>query len=232
MTCAFSFDSFQEYLRSYFGECENNKPRAVHHSEKYREKEKPAYRVISGNFTRLVPILEALAGKNSGVIAIDGRAASGKSTLAENLQTVIGAEIICMDDFFLPADLRTASRLNEPGGNAHYERFLTDVIPNVSDTKNSFEYKIFDCGIMDYRGVRKIKPSMWRVVEGSYSHHPALGEYMNLRVFSHIDAKTQIERITARNGKNLADMFKNQWIPMEEKYFLQYEIKEKSQVII
>ena len=32
-----------------------------------------------------------------------------------------------MDDFFLPMELRTAERLEEPGGNVHYERFSAEV---------------------------------------------------------------------------------------------------------
>ena len=51
-------------------------------------------------------------------LAIDGMAASGKSTLACKLAEEFGGEVIHMDDFFLPMDLRTAERLEEPGGNA------------------------------------------------------------------------------------------------------------------
>ena len=36
-----------------------------------------------------------------------------------------------MDDFFLPPALRTPERRSEPGGNVHYERFLTEVLPNL-----------------------------------------------------------------------------------------------------
>ena len=201
---AFSFD-------------ENQKPQPVHHSQQYRDAEKPAYRVISGAFTRLIPILAALAGMDSGIIAIDGRAASGKSTLAKGLRAVIGAEIIHMDDFFLPAELRTPQRLAEPGGNIHYERFSQEVLPFI--LQNEFTYRIFDCSTMSYNGMHKVPPSKWRVVEGTYSQHPQFGDYMDLRVFSDTDPQTQMERIIARNGQEMAEIFKTKWIPMEEKYF-------------
>ncbi|MCL2287535.1 MAG: hypothetical protein FWC32_14380 [Firmicutes bacterium] len=227
---AFSFDEFDDALQKYLATCKNDKPRAIHHSQHYRDNEKPAYRVISGPHVRLVPILTALAGMGGGVIAIDGRAASGKSTLAAGLKSVIGAEIVHMDDFFLPAHLRTQERLNEPGGNVHYERLAEEVLPNLHDKVNAFEYRVFNCGTMSYNGTRKIMPRKWLVVEGSYSHHPKLGDYMDVRVFSTIDATTQISRITARNGEKLTEMFATKWIPMEEKYFDGYKIAENAQL--
>jgi len=197
---------------------ENQKPQPVHHSQQYRDAERPAYRVISGAFTRLIPILTALASKDSGIIAIDGRAASGKSTLAKGLKAVIGAEIIHMDDFFLPPELRTPQRLAEPGGNIHYERFAQEVLPFISQP-NEFEYRIFDCHTMSYNDTRKVPPSKWRIVEGTYSQHPKFDDYMDLRVFSDTDPQTQMSRILARNGQKMAEIFKSKWIPMEEKYF-------------
>jgi len=227
-TLAFSFEEFQAVFKEYFANCKDGKPQAVHHSQHYRNNEKPAYRVISGPLMRLAPVLSQLSGKESGIIAIDGHAASGKSTLAAGLKTVIGAEIIHMDDFFLPPGLRTQERLNQPGGNIHYERFIQEVLPNLPDMDKGFEYRIFNCNIMDYDGVRKIQPSKWRVVEGTYSHHPNFDEYMNTRVFTNIDPKTQMTRIVARNGDKLAEMFATKWIPMEIKYFAEFDIGEKS----
>lgn len=214
-TLAFSLEEMKKTLEEYEKICDG-KPQAVHHSQHYRDHEKPAYRVVSGAFVRLVPILGALAGKNGGVIAIDGRAASGKTTLAAGLKAVLGAEIIHMDDFFLPQELRTAERLAELGGNIHYERFAEEVLPNLG--KREYEYQKFDCSTMAYNGTRKISKADWYVVEGSYSHHPHFGNYATVKILSTIDPTTQMERILTRNGKKMAKMFAEKWIPMEEKY--------------
>ena len=191
-------------------------PVPVHHSQEYRDAEKPAYRVISGPWVRLIPILLQLKGE--GIIAIDGRSASGKTTLGAGLKSVIGAEVVHMDDFFLPPELRTPERLNQPGGNVHYERFIQEVLPFIGNKNVGFEYKVFDCKTMAYNGVRKIKPSKWRVVEGAYSMHPEFKNYMNVPVFSDIDPVTQMERIKNRNGDTVAKIYEEKWIPMEEKY--------------
>ncbi len=63
-------------------------------------------------------ILQALEGQTGRVktVAIDGRCAAGKTTLAQALADATGGGVIHMDDFFLPTGLRTAARLEEPGG--------------------------------------------------------------------------------------------------------------------
>ena len=134
-----------------------------------------------------------------------------------------------MDDFFLPAELRTPERLSEPGGNIHYERFAQEVLPHIRN--GAFEYYVFNCASMNYSGARKIAASPWRVVEGTYSHYPNFGDYADVRVFSSIGAATQMERIKARNG-DYAKIFADKWIPMEEKYFDAYSIAENSHLKI
>jgi len=68
----------------------------IHHSEVYREKEHPAYRIVSLKMLRLLPVLKKLSEmppfssglpeeKKNILIAVDGRAASGKTTLADEL---------------------------------------------------------------------------------------------------------------------------------------------------
>ena len=203
---------------------------AVHHSEEYRAAERPAYRIVNARFMCILPLLERLhRSPDVRVIAIDGRAASGKTTKAALLSEVLDAPVIHMDDFFLPPVLRTEERLSQPGGNVHYERFWEEVLPGLH-AGTDLTYRVFDCGRMDYCGGRHIPAAPIRIVEGSYAHHPALGDYADLRVFSSVDDATQMARILLRNGARMAEMFRTRWIPMEEAYFAAYGIHEKADV--
>ena len=205
---------------------------AVHHSEAYRAGEHPAYRIVNGRFACILPLLQQLnAQPDVHVIAIDGRAASGKTTKAALLSAVLDAPVIHMDDFFLPPALRTPARLAQPGGNVHHERFAEEVLPGLR-SGDDFTYRIFDCGRMDYAGGRHIPAAPVRIVEGSYAHHPALGNYADLRVFSTVDELTQMGRILLRNGEKMAEMFRTRWIPMEEKYFDHFGIREKAHIVL
>ena len=209
--------------------------RPLHHSEAYRLAERPAYRVMDTTFLRLLPLLlSAHAAGCKGkakVIAVDGRAAGGKTTLAQQFSMVTGAGVVHMDDFFLPADMRTEERLNTPGGNVHYERFAKDVLPCLASGE-AFSYEKFDCSKMAILGERAVPAGDLRLVEGSYCCHPALGDYMDLRVFSDVTPREQVRRVHARSDAWLAQMYVEKWIPMEEKYFKAYAIRDRADLTV
>ncbi|MBQ4648947.1 MAG: hypothetical protein IJB76_07295 [Clostridia bacterium] len=219
----------------YFEEYKKAGMPAVHHSREYREKENPSYRIVNSRFCRAFPILEGLTAfcerKNPCVIAIDGRAASGKTTLARLLQLVLDADVIHMDDFFLPPSLRSKERFETAGENIHHERFSEEVLPFISKGE-AFSYRIFDCGKMDYNGRRNIGKKPFLIVEGSYSCHPKFGSYADLTVFADVDADEQTERIRQRNGEEMLKSFLSRWIPMEEEYFKHYGIKASAHIIV
>lgn len=227
----FSPDEWRAFLEEY----KTQGVHAVHHSNIYRENEKPAYRIVDRRFLHLIPVLRNLIKiyKKSGIkiISIDGRAASGKSTLAGLLKIVLNAAIIHMDDFFLPCELRTKERLDEPGGNIHYERFIGEVLSEIRACE-PFSYRVFDCERMDYCGQITVAASEWRIVEGCYSHHPRFGEYADLTVFCNVSKEEQSKRILARNGEKMAKLFAERWIPMEELYFSHFGIEKISNVVI
>lgn len=178
-------------------------------------------------------ILEALEKLPKGVkiVAIDGRCASGKSTLAGQLATLTGAGIIHMDDFFLPKDLRTEERLAESGGNVHYERFTEEILPFIKSGR-AFSYRRFDCSRMEFGEERKIPAGTLRIVEGAYSCHPKLGDYMDIKVFCDVSVQEQKSRISQRNGKAALTVFLNKWIPLEEQYFREYAVRENADIIL
>lgn len=204
----------------------------VHHSEEYRAAEKPAYRIVNRDFRCILPILWQLMERpDVRVIAIDGRAASGKTTKAALLSAALDAPVIHMDDFFLPPALRTSKRLEQPGGNVHYERFAEEVLPGLASGED-FTYRVFDCSRKDFHGLREIPAAPIRIVEGSYCLHPELGDYADLRVFSTVDYVIQLLNILHRDGKKMEKMFRTRWIPMEEKYFAHFAIREKADIVL
>ena len=227
----FTGAAWRRYQESYLA----GGVRPVHHSEAYRLSEDPAYRIVKREYGKLLPVLLRIAAFSEQaepkIIAIDGRAAAGKTTIATLLSQVLKADVIRMDDFFLPAELRTEERFAQSGGNIHYERFCSEVLPYLKKNEG-FSYRRFDCGTMDYGESRVIQSGSWRIVEGSYSCHPAFGEYMDCRVFCEINADEQMDRIEKRNGRKMAEVFSTQWIPLEEAYFKAEHIKEQADLII
>ncbi|WP_404352013.1 hypothetical protein [Caproicibacterium sp. XB2] len=226
---SFSPAAWQQYLTQYWTVgCH-----PVHHSSIYREKEHPSYRLVQKRFVRLFPLLERMAAlpKTDGtrVLAIDGRSASGKTTAASLLEQIVSASVIHMDDFFLPPQLRTDSRLSQPGGNVHYERFQKEVLPHLG-LRKAFSYTAFSCQKMCLSGRRTVPESEWQIVEGAYSFHPVFGDYADLLAFSDIGPQEQMQRILKRNGSKAAQIFADRWIPLEEQYFKAFSIPQKADI--
>lgn len=171
------------------------------------------------------------AEKGHAILAIDGRACSGKTTIAACMSEKLSAPVIHMDDFFLPPELRTTERYSQPGGNIHYERFIAEVLPSLY-THQSFSYRKFDCSILDYSGSISIPESPIVIVEGSYSLHPAIDLACNVSVFLDISDECQRQRILRRNGAKAMKSFENIWIPLENRYFSAFGIRERSEHVI
>lgn len=165
------------------------------------------------------------------IIAVDGRAASGKTTLANALKDAVGASVVHTDHFFLPLNLRTKERLDTAGGNFHYERFKTEVLPYIRKNKD-FSYRTFSCKKMDFDAFAYVKNSHILIVEGAYSCHNVLGKYYDFSVFLDVDKKEQINRIVLRNGKDKAKIFAERWIVMEEKYFSAQKTAENADIVM
>lgn len=164
-------------------------------------------------------------------LAIDGMAASGKSTLACKLAEELGGEVIHMDDFFLPMDLRTAERLEEPGGNVHYERFSAEVAGCLRN-EESFDYGVFSCRQMAVLEKRHISNNGFVIVEGAYSLRPEFRDIYNFKIFMTVERDVQQQRILNRNGASGLTVFNQRWIPLEEKYFNELKPDKAADMII
>lgn len=163
------------------------------------------------------------------LIAIDGRCAAGKSTLASLLGQRLKCNIFHMDDFFLQPHQRTEERLKEAGGNVDRERFVKEVLKPLSEGDNVV-YRPFDCGTMGFSAAVEAPYRQIGVIEGSYSCHPELWDFYGIHVFLNVRPEEQLRRIEKRNGAN-CEMFKNKWIPLEERYFEEFGIMERCELI-
>lgn len=168
-------------------------------------------------------------GKSPFLIAIDGRCGAGKTTLSGVLGEKLHANVIHMDDFFLRPEQRSPERFEVPGGNVDYERFSEEVLLPLKKHQ-PFSYRPFDCQKGGFMAPVLVSPKAVTIVEGAYACHPKLWEFYDLHIFLNIDPKVQMERIISRNGVKGAERFQSLWIPLEEKYFEAYGIRERCEL--
>ena len=214
----------KEFFRAYR---EKGCP-AVHHSETFRREYRPAYRLVPTALAARIELFAAidkvLREKGSVRVAIDGMAASGKSTFAEQLKTVYNANLFHMDDYFLPFERKTPDRLAQPGGNVDYERFAEEIACRTND--ETFSYRPYDCFTGSLSDAVQVSPNPVFITEGAYSLHPTLRDIYDVKAFFSVDPALQSRRILRRNGEMMHKRFVNEWIPMENIYIEKCAVKE------
>ena len=174
-------------------------------------------------------INEQLNTENKLIIAIDGGCTSGKTTLAKKLCEVYDANVIHMDDFFLPFEMRTDERMNEIGGNVDYYRFKAEVADKIIKDE-CFSYGIFDCQSGKIIKTVDVTPKKINIIEGVYSMHPIFDNIYTLKIFLKIDEDERVRRLKIRSPEKL-QRFINEWIPKENDYFSQFRIEEKCDLV-
>lgn len=180
--------------------------------------------------TIIIEIKKIVEQNGKCIVAIDGRAAAGKSTLADILKNKLNASVVHMDDFFLPLELRTEERYCTAGGNIHYERFNIEVATNLKSNV-IFKYQTFNCKKMKLASWHNVQNKEVVIVEGAYSTHPKINIHYNLKIFLDIDKRQQQMRILNRNGNEMLKQFVDKWIPLEEAYFKEYKISSNCDII-
>ncbi len=171
-----------------------------------------------------------LKEKGKVAVAIDGRSASGKTTFAMLLKERLGCTVFQIDDFYLPREEQTEERLSQTGGNIDRERFLNQVLlPSLKGEE--VIYKAFDCKTQDYKNSLEIKPETVVITEGSYSCHNDFYALYDLHIFLTVSPEIQKERIIKRNGEEGYKIFKDKWIPFEERYFNEQGVKSKCELV-
>lgn len=180
-------------------------------------------------------IIEAINGlleeKERVIIAIDGRCASGKTTLANALKSEIDCNVLHMDDFFLRPEQRTQERLGTPGENVDHERFLSEVLTPLKKGEE-FWYRPFNCRTMSLDEPVFVPKKAVSVVEGSYCCNKALWDFYDLRVFLTVSPDEQMNRIVERDGLEYSKVFESKWIPLEESYFKAFDIEKRCDFIV
>ncbi len=230
------FTFFKEQLNKYLNPDEllDYDYLPISHSNIYKTNYSPSYRVINSKFIdlnmkyqQIKNYLNSLNPKK--IVCLEGRCASGKTTLAKLLES--DYTIVDIDDFFLPLDLRSDERLNEVGGNIHYElvsKTLELLSRALDQNQETFTYPAYNCQTHSYYD-KTIVLKDQVILVGVYSSHPYFRKYLSSIIYLYVDKQVQLARI---NERKLKEMFINKWIPLEENYFNSIDILSITDLIV
>lgn len=199
------------------------KPTIFSHSITYKECYNPHYRVINTMFLplefrilKLQKFIDSLDLSKLNIIAVEGRCASGKTTICNKLQN---ATIIHADDFFSKTDL------------LDYD-LLKKLLDKLQIGKN-IKYTAYSCQTNSYyeKEIIDVKPIV--IIEGVYSYSNPLKKYYTNLVYIETSKDLQSKRLMQKtNNKNIIDSYLNKWIPREEAYFNENNYIEIADLII
>lgn len=175
-------------------------------------------------------IAARLREKPSLVVALDGRAAAGKTTFAATLTRELGGSVVHMDDFFLPASAFTPARQALPGGNIDEQRFREQALAPLARGE-AFCYTPFDCHVQALRPPVAVAGPLV-VVEGAYALLPQWGDYFDLALFMTVTPQEQRRRLLKRNGPEGLATFLSRWIPREESYFAACGLPDRCHALV
>ena len=184
-------------------------------------------RLIPSDFSSLtqtiVSLLEAHP-ERPVLIALDGRCGSGKTTLAAQLaEQFPGRAVFHTDAYYLPPAQRIPNWAETPCANMDLTRLREEVLV-PAQAGAAVRSRAYSCREGAYLPEQCVPPAPLYILEGSYSHHPILAGFYDLKVFVTCSKEEQARRLQTREGERYEN-FVRRWIPLEEAYFAQCRVE-------
>lgn len=170
------------------------------------------------------PLADLLAARAQGLdrpftVALDGRSAVGKTTLAAQLAEMLEATVIEGDDFYAggievrserPAELVAACI------DWKHQRLALEALRAGRDASwHAFDWDAFDGRASAALTVKSPRPIV--ILEGVYSARPELSDLIDLAVMLRLDEAIRESRLIAREGH--ITPWERQWHAAEDYYF-------------
>lgn len=173
--------------------------------------------------SRIRPLLDQ---KARVIVAIDGMAASGKTTLSAALAACFSScAVVHMDDFTIPFEDRFPGYFDAQLSNTDIARFDREVLSPLLAGRAAC-YQPYAChpepGFLP--PVHIAQDVRLVIIEGAYCLHPALSARYDLRVLCTVSPDVQRRRILARNGSAQLERFMSLWIPMENRHIAAHNL--------
>jgi uridine kinase len=159
------------------------------------------------------------------IIAIDGPAGAGKTTLAREIELALSLEmsvnVIHMDDLY-------------DGWNNALTEDLTQILLYLAEQhrkeKPAF-IRRYNWIQSSFAESEEIAPADLLILEGVGSGDKSLQDDLAALIWIDIDPEIGVKRVLERDGTQVADEMKK-WLGAQEEYFSQHSTREKADFIL
>jgi len=173
----------------------------------------------------IAALLDLCRQKERPIIAIDGPAGAGKTTLAREVHLALSLEmsvnVIHMDDLY-------------DGWNNALSEDLTQVLLYLVDQhkeKKPAAIRKYNWATSAFAESEELPPADLLILEGVGSGDKALLDELAALIWIDIDPEIGVKRVLERDGSQVADEMKK-WVGAQEEYFSQHSTREKADFIL
>lgn len=159
--------------------------------------------------------------------AIDGPGGGGKSTLAAQLASDLGATVISMDSFLLP---ESKHRISAIAKNYDLDRFYEEVTEPILDRKD-INYRVMDPSTGTFQSARVTIPAEQKVIiEGVYSLELSFRDSYDFTIF--VDAPKESLMARAFSLESGSKSWLDKWLEGKETYFVAQHPKLAAMLVL
>jgi uridine kinase len=153
------------------------------------------------------------------LVAVDGPAGSGKTTLGAAVAELTGAQVVHMDDLM--------NGWGDMAGTG--DQLRTIVGPLTAGTAGSYRRYNWHEGRFD--GTVPVPPAPWLVIEGVGAGNPVVAEHVTVLVWVEVDEELRLRRGLERDGTAMEGHWRT-WMRQEVGFFAAQRTAERADVVV
>ena len=174
----------------------------------------------------LIAVLADICSKSDQpIIAIDGPAGAGKTTLASTLFLALAKDstitVIHMDDLYAGWDEALGEKLTES---------LT-WITSCHKAKKDLIYSPFNWSEKRFDSPRLHGSTSLLILEGVGSSQRFIEEYLSTSIWLDLDPSVGFKRVIERDGEEISDSMAL-WLEVQKQHFISDRTKERSEFVL
>jgi uridine kinase len=163
--------------------------------------------------------------KNSPIIAIDGPAGAGKTTLAHEIYLALSlkmsVKVIHMDDLYDGWDNALGEDLTK----------ILLYLANQHKEQSPSKIKRYNWANSSFDESEELAPTDLLILEGVGSGDKALQDDLAALIWIDIDPEIGVKRVIDRDGVQVADEMEK-WLGTQQEYFSQHSTREKADFLL
>jgi uridine kinase len=173
----------------------------------------------------IAALLDLCSEKSHPVIAIDGPAGAGKTTLAHEiflaLSPKMSVNVVHMDDLY-------------DGWENALTNDLTQILQYLSAQHQSqlpANLSRYNWATSSFDAIEVIEPADLLILEGVGSGDKSLQDQFAALIWIDIDPNIGVQRVTERDGPGVTNQMQK-WLGTQQQYFSQHSTREKADFIL